>query len=144
MIIDTNAEFGLELTLVIPYAHWLHKNGELEKVITVKGMKPFCYFCDDVEQKYEYRTIDNSAAGLDRMPNNWIHHNALAVFGKEYSEMSDEEKFRANGVLDYNQWVPPNYKEYYKTKNAKIEFNSGSYNTLYFNCDKNVRKKSIT
>ena len=115
MIIDTNPEFGLELTLVIPYANWLHKNGKLEKVITVKGMKPFYYFCDDVEEKYEYRTIDNSAAGLDRMPNNWIHHNALAVFGKDYSEMSDEEKFRANGVLDYNQWVPPNYKEYYKT-----------------------------
>ena len=33
MIIDTNPEFGLELTLVIPYAYWLHQRGEFEKVI---------------------------------------------------------------------------------------------------------------
>ena len=45
MIIDTIPEFGLELTLVIPYAYWLHQKGELEKVITTKGMKPFYYFC---------------------------------------------------------------------------------------------------
>tara|TARA_R110000796_G_scaffold123761_4_gene238177 strand:- start:384 stop:1349 length:966 start_codon:yes stop_codon:yes gene_type:complete len=114
MIIDTNPEFGLELTLVIPYAYWLHQRGELEKVITTKGMRPFYYFCDNVEEKYEHRTIDNSAAGLDKMPNNWIHHNAKAVFDKEYSEMTDEEKFMANGVLDYSKWSPPPYKDNFK------------------------------
>tara|TARA_R110002020_G_scaffold236011_2_gene448287 strand:- start:480 stop:1442 length:963 start_codon:yes stop_codon:yes gene_type:complete len=117
MIIDTNPEFGLELTLVIPYAYWLHERGELEKVITCKGMKPFYYFCDNVEERYDYRTIDNSAAGLDKIPNNWIHHNALAVFGKDYSDMSDIEKCQANGVLDYSKWTPPHYlKQYSNTK----------------------------
>ena len=26
------------------------------------------------------------------MPNYWVHHNALPVFGKLYSEMTEEEK----------------------------------------------------
>ena len=117
MIIDTNPEFGLELTLVIPYAYWLHQRGELEKVITTKGMKPFYYFCDNVEERYDHRTIDNGAAGLNTIPNNWIHHNALAVFGKDYSDMSDEEKYKANGVLDYTKWAPPPYVNHYKNIN---------------------------
>ena len=80
MIIDTNPEFGIELTLVTPYAYWLHKQGKLEKVITSKGMKPFYYFCDDVEEKYNYRTVNNQAAGLSNIPNDWIYgtrNNAL-------------------------------------------------------------------
>lgn len=113
MIIDTNPEFGLELTLVIPYAYWLHQKGELEKVITSKGMKPFYYFCDNVEEKYEHRTIDNKAAGLNSIPNNWIHHNAIGVMGKDYSELTDIEKEKMNGVLDYKKWTPPPYKDIY-------------------------------
>ena len=115
MIIDTNPEFGLELTLVIPYAYWLHQRGELEKVITTKGMKPFYYFCDNVEEKYEYRTVDNKAAGLNTIPNNWIHHNAISVLKKDYSELNDKGKEKINGVLDYRKWVPPPYKDHYKT-----------------------------
>ena len=41
MIIDTNPEFGIELTLVVPYAYWLHTQNKLEKVITSKGMRSF-------------------------------------------------------------------------------------------------------
>ena len=71
--IRTNCEFASELICVIPYAYWLHQNNKLEKVITSKGMKPFYYFCDDVREEFTQRTIDNSAAGLDELPNNWIH-----------------------------------------------------------------------
>ena len=68
-------------------------------------MKPFYYFCDDVREEFEYRTIDNAAAGLNELPNNWIHGiNSL------------EEP----GVLDYSQWTPPPYKEHYK--NDEIDF----------------------
>jgi hypothetical protein len=132
MIIDTNPEFGLELTLVIPYAYWLHERGELEKVITTKGMKPFYYFCDNVEERYDHRTIDNSAAGLDNIPNNWIHHNALAVFRKDYSDMQDDEKYQANGVLDYTKWTPPLYLKQYSNfqfkKYKPYVFISNHYN----------------
>ena len=38
-----------------------------------------------------------------------------AQFNKEYSDMDDDEKSKANGVLDYSKWTPPLYKEYYKT-----------------------------
>ena len=36
MIIDVKPEFGYEIACSIPYAYWLHKRGELEKVIWEK------------------------------------------------------------------------------------------------------------
>ena len=45
-VIDLNPEFGYEIACGIPYAYWLHQRGELDKVVTSKGMKPFYYFCD--------------------------------------------------------------------------------------------------
>ena len=111
--IKTNCEFASELICVIPYAYWLHQNNQLEKVITSKGMKPFYYFCDNVEEIFEYRTFDINSNGLNDVPNNWVHQNAKVVFGKPYEEMSDEEQTLANGVLDYSKWTPPSYKNYY-------------------------------
>ena len=73
MIVKTNPEFGVELALTMPYVYSLHKQGKLNTVITSKGMKPFYYFCDDVREEFNYRTIDNAAAGLNDIPNNWIH-----------------------------------------------------------------------
>ena len=71
--VDVHPEFGIELALALPYAYWLHENDQLEKVIVSKGMKPFYYFCDDVREDFTQRTIDNGAAGLNELPNNWIH-----------------------------------------------------------------------
>ncbi len=120
MTIKTNPEFGIELALTIPYAYYLHTQDKLSTVITSKGMKPFYYFCDDVREEFEKRTIDNSIAGLDNIPNNWIHHNALAVFGKDYSQLNEKEQHKANGVLDYTQWICPPYKEHYQ--NSEFNF----------------------
>ena len=117
MVVKTNPEFGVELALTIPYAYWLHQNGELEGVVTSKGMRPYYYFCDNVKEEFEYRTIDNKAAGLDFLPNNWIHGiNSL------------EEP----GVLDYTQWSTPSYREYYSnteyTFNRPVVFITNKYN----------------
>ena len=111
--IKTNCEFASELICVIPYAYWLHQNNQLEKVITSKGMKPFYYFCDNVEEIFEYRTFDMNQNGLNEVPNNWVHHNAEAVFGKTYDKMTEKEQTEANGVLDYSQWTPPPYKNHF-------------------------------
>ena len=110
MVIKNNAEFGVELALAIPYAYWLHEQGQLETVITSKGMKPFYYFCNDVREEFSSRTIDNAAAGLNELPNNWIHGDTKAgtVMTKP-------------GVLDYSQWKLPPYKEYYKDKKFKFD-----------------------
>ena len=113
--IKTNAEFASELVCIIPYVYWLNQIGKLEKVITCKGMKPFYYFCKNVEETYDYRTLDHSQSGLSKVPNDWLHHNAIRVFGKDMSELSEEQQSEANGVLDYTQWTPPPYAEYYKT-----------------------------
>jgi|TARA_R110002153_G_C13277445_1_gene493794 hypothetical protein len=113
MIINVNPEFGYELVCAAPYAYWLHQRGELDKVITCKAMKPFYYFCDNVEERYQHRSLDNRSNGVQNLPNNWVHHNATAVYGKDYSELSANQQIEANGVLDYRQWTPPPYKEFY-------------------------------
>ena len=117
MIIDVKPEFGYEIACSIPYAYWLHKRGELEKVITCKGMKPFYYFCDNVEEKYDSRTIDNSKAGLNTLPNSWIYGNKdnAKLYKNEWSiweEFMCEEK--GCGILDYRKWKLPNYTTQYK------------------------------
>ena len=79
-------------------------------------MKPFYYWCDDVREEFDNRTIDNKQAGLDELPNNWIHGvNPL------------EEP----AVLDYSEWEVPPYREHYKNKNydfGKMVFISNKYN----------------
>ncbi len=114
--ITVNCEFASELVCVIPYAYWLNKRNRLGKVITSKGMKPFYYFCDDVEEKFEYRSFDINTNGLNDVPNNWVHHNAESMFRKDYSELTEEEQSEANGVLDYRQWTPPPYKDHFKSE----------------------------
>ena len=109
--ITVNCEFASELVCVIPYTYWLHQNNQLERVITSKGMSPFYYFCDDIEERFDYRTFDINTNGLNDIPNNWVHHNAISVFGKDYSELTEKQQSEANGVLDYTQWTPPPYKE---------------------------------
>tara|TARA_R110002124_G_scaffold115133_1_gene270855 strand:+ start:125 stop:1072 length:948 start_codon:yes stop_codon:yes gene_type:complete len=110
MIVKANPEFGIELALVVPYAYHLHTQGKLDTVITSKGMKPFYYFCDDVREEFNQRTIDNSLAGLDELPNNWIHGvNPL------------EEP----AVLNYDEWTPPPYKEHYGLDADIINYDTG-------------------
>tara|TARA_Y100001963_G_C6738712_1_gene427765 strand:- start:109 stop:1038 length:930 start_codon:yes stop_codon:yes gene_type:complete len=122
MVIDLHPEFGLELTLGVTYAYWLHERSELEEVYTVEGMKPFYYFCDNVNEVYNYRTIDNAAAGLDSLPNNWIHHCPRLNSGSKIN----------HGVLDYSKWSVPPYKTYYDTDKFKFDkpmiFVSNRYN----------------
>lgn len=119
--IDIHCEFGIELVLALPYAYWLHTQGELGDVTVSKDMSPFYYFSDNVVEKYNYRTIDNAAAGLNSLPNNWLHHNAVVLFGKDYSELSKEDQAKANGVLDYTQWTAPPLKEQYKNDRFKFD-----------------------
>jgi len=113
--ITVNCEFASELICVIPYAYWLHQNSQLEGVITSKGMKPFYYFCDNVKERFDYRTFDINQNGLNDVPNNWVHHNTEAVFGKAYDKMTEDEQTEANGVLDYSQFTPPPYRKEFKS-----------------------------
>ena len=114
--IKVNCEFASELVCVIPYVYWLHQNNQLEKVITSEGMTPFYYFCDDVDEKFKYRTFDMNSNGLKDVPNGWIHHNTKAVFGKNYDKLTTDQQVEANGVLDYSQWTPPPYRDYYESE----------------------------
>tara|TARA_R100000030_G_scaffold23618_1_gene17014 strand:+ start:179 stop:1114 length:936 start_codon:yes stop_codon:yes gene_type:complete len=97
--IEMTAEFASDVVLGIPYAYWLHKQGKLGKLKVCKGMKPFYYFADDVEEVFNERSLDNSV-GLKDVPNKWLHN----------SEAGD----RRNGVIDYSEWECPPFREHYK------------------------------
>ena len=123
MIVDCNPEFGIELALALPYAYWLHEQGKLEKVITSKGMKPFYYFCDNVEEKYDFRTIDNEVAKLSSLPNGWIYGNKknAELYKDEWEHWESFRDVKVGcGILDYTEWKMPNYKNHYK--NDKFKF----------------------
>jgi hypothetical protein len=107
-------EFTYELVQAIPYAKWLHDRGELGTVYVCNGMAPYYFFADNVVEKYDQRTIDNKTSGVLQLPNTWLHHNAEAVMGKDYSLLTEEEKVEANGVLDYTKWTPPDYRAEYQ------------------------------
>ena len=132
--IKTNCEFASELVCVIPYAYWLHQNNQLERVITSKGMKHFYYFCNDVEEKFLYRTFDINTNGLSDVPNDWIHHSA----GQAYGNYNEQQQAEANGVLDYSQWTPPPYKNHFGFWDEFIDLKpyvviSNNYNIEYGN-----------
>lgn len=114
--IDGNPEFGCELAMTLPYAYHLYINKKLGTIRTVKGMKPYYFFTNDVIEYYNDRSIDN-VVSLKDVPNNWIHHNALAITGKSYDKLSKDEQCRVNGVLDYREWTPPPIKNYYQHNN---------------------------
>jgi len=132
--IKTNCEFASELVCIIPYAYWLHQNNQLEKVITSRGMTPFYYFCDDVEERFESRTFDMNVNGLNDVPNNWIHHSA----GQAYGNFNEQQQAESNGVLDYSQWTPPPYKNHFGFWDEFIDLKpyvviSNNYNIEYGN-----------
>lgn len=120
MKLSVNPEFGIELALAVPYAHFLHNNGQLDAVETSRGMKPFYFFCDDVQEVYQGRSLNNLSA-LKQVPNKWIHHNAEAVLGKDYSLLTESEKSTVNGVLDYTKWSPADFKSYYKNEEFRYK-----------------------
>lgn len=96
--ISINCEFGVELACVIPEIFYRHCMGENIEMNVCKGMKPFYWFLENVNEVFQYRTIDNSAAGLDQFKNNWIH---------------GIDSLNNPGVLDYTEWLSPDYRTHY-------------------------------
>lgn len=97
--VDTLAcEFGYELIMVVPYAHYLHTNNIDVEVYTCTGMEPFYYFLDpkNVHIKYNKRR----GAIPQGTPLRDIH-------------------FRE---LDTSQWNFPSLKDYYKDFKLKTSF----------------------
>ena len=58
---------------------------------------------------------------MQNLPNGWIHHNAYAIFGKDYSELTKEQQEEANGWLDYSEWTPPPYRDHYANNDLKFD-----------------------
>ena len=52
------------------------------------------------KERYNERSVDNRTNGINNLPNKWIHHNTQIHFGKNYSELTEEEQIKANGWLE--------------------------------------------
>lgn len=100
-VVKCNAEFSVELVLAVPYAHWLHKNNLLEATISTIDSKPLYFFSENHTELFKNREIDNAIAGLNDLPNNWLHHNPAVSNGRA-------------GILDFTQWEMPSFKRHYK------------------------------
>lgn len=139
-------EFTYELVLGIPYANYLQSIGRLGEVNVCIGMRPYYFFTDNIKEIYDSRTIDNSKSGIANLPNDWLHHNSMAVLGRDYSELNESEKILANGVLDYSEWLPPDYIQKFDGSDIDLsgkiivinnQFNveKNRYPTRYFNIE---------
>jgi len=87
-VTDYNGEFGYELALVLPYAYYLHKNGNLLKTISSKHTACLYYFSNNHEEKYDKRKFVIPRG----VPNKVLHVKHL----------------------DYSKWIPPPLKDIYK------------------------------
>ena len=81
----------------------------------------FYYFCDNVEEKYDERNIDNFSNGVQNLPNGWLHHNAMAIYGKDYKELTEHQRNKIMGVLDYSKWDVPDYLNHFKNNKFKFD-----------------------
>lgn len=100
MIIDSlGIEFGYELIQVLPYAYYLHKNGELTKTISAKHTKDLYFFSPEHEEKYGVRKWSNQSIINKTFPIRNIHVPNLPV----------------------DKWITPPIKEHYKNNEFVYE-----------------------
>jgi hypothetical protein len=83
-------EFGYELTLTIPYAHWLAQQGRLGRTSSVAGTKELYYFSPD---HTEVRDLQRT---FRRPP---LRNSSVSI--KD---------------LDYSEWSPPLYKDHFRNE----------------------------
>lgn len=88
------AEFGYELIAALPFAYWLHQNGELTKTVSCDDTKCLYYFSENHEETIPERRWNKFEEALRKaeIPNLNIHKPRL----------------------DSSRWSPPPLNEYYK------------------------------
>lgn len=97
--VDTLAcEFGYELIMVLPYVHYLHKQGIEVQVHTCSGMEPFYYFLDPKHVHIKYTKRRGAIPSNTPLRN--IHF---------YN-------------LDTSEWDFPSLKDYYRDFELKTSF----------------------
>lgn len=106
MIVNSyNPEFGYELISVLPFAYWLHKQGNLEETISAVDTECLYYFSPkhtiNPEGRSWYNGNTTSVIKMmrDGIPNVFIHKS-----------MIDKERF-----------LPPPYKQAYKNDWARFD-----------------------
>lgn len=86
-----NTEWGYEYFAAIPYAYWLHTQGELDGTRSGTGSEPFYFFSPDHEINPEPRSFYHTAEAAKLIPNMWLH----------------------KPKHDWSKWKMPPYKEHY-------------------------------
>jgi hypothetical protein len=86
-----NTELGYELIATLPYAFWLHRNGQLEGTQSAIGSEAFYYFSPDHRIDPSPRDFAHTVDAAREIPNMWIH----------------------KPMLDLSKWEPPPYRDHY-------------------------------
>jgi hypothetical protein len=104
-------EFGYELISMVPYAYWLHLNGELSGTVSTEDTGCLYYFSPDHKETVQSRRWEYMRHSRGVIPNVNIHKSDL----------------------DWSQWEPPPYKEHYA--NDEFDFDlvvCNKYNREWF------------
>jgi hypothetical protein len=87
-------EFAFELLAVIPYAYWLHRQGQLQGTVAAPDTRCLYYF----SRNHEERPVRRRYVPITEYP-----------IGEGGTVRYDRKSFPA--VLDTRRWLPPPYKE---------------------------------
>lgn len=92
-------EFGYELVAIIPYCYYLHTQGKLRKTISCYDTRCFYFFSEKHEEVNEKRRWSNTKdLRKNLFPNISMH----------------------SPELDWEKFLPPPFKEFYKPKAIKF------------------------
>lgn len=90
-------EFAFELLAVVPYAYWLHRQGQLEFTVSCPDTRCLYYF----SPHHEERPVERSYVPITEYP---IGLGGLLRY--------DRKGFPA--TLDTGKWLPPPYRQIYR------------------------------
>jgi hypothetical protein len=90
-------EFAFELLAVVPYAYWLHRQGQLEFTVSTPDTRCLYYF----SPRHEERPVERSYVPITEYP-----------IGRGGALRYDRKAFPA--TLDTGRWQPPPYKSVYR------------------------------
>jgi hypothetical protein len=91
-IVEFQGEFDQEIRYFLPFAYWHYLNGTLKQTISCTNTKPFYFFSENHEERYQER-VWQTGYGNYSTPN--MTHSP---------------------TFDYSKWAPVPFKKHYKNE----------------------------
>ncbi len=97
-------EFAFELLAVVPYAYWLHRQGQLKFTISTSDTRCLYFFSPNHEERSVAR-----------------RYVPITEYPVGQAGMRRYDRLAFPDTLDTRQWLPPPYKELYRSDRFRFE-----------------------